>query len=57
MGRMSRVGFIGMRIHTNGRCDAEGSHVTTEDAPMHLWCAMLSKACVQKDHPLSSLHG
>jgi transposase, IS30 family len=27
MGRMSRAGFIGMKMLSNGRCNAEGSHV------------------------------
>lgn len=48
MGRIFRAGFIGMKVHTNGRCNAEG-HVTSEDSPMHLWCAMLSKVCVPSD--------
>jgi hypothetical protein len=47
----------GMKMPSNGRCNAEGSHVIIDGAPMHRWCAMLSKVCVRKDHRMSSPRG
>lgn len=57
MGRMIRAGFIGMKGLTSVRVSAAGSHVTTADVCMPLWCIMLSKVCVQKDRLTSLPHG
>ena len=42
---------------TSVRVSAAGSHVTTADVCMPLWCIMLSKVCVQKDRLTSLPHG
>ncbi len=44
-----------LKARTSKRYSAENSHVTTEGAPMHRWCATLNKDCMQNGRPMSSL--